>query len=315
MRTLLALAAGLLSATLFPAPAQAVDETTIGFGLPRGAAVVVPHVEGTTLVDGDLRIPLDADYAFYVGRSGPSYVVETGHSDGSHNRIVLVGRDGTATRLARAYDFLPGLSDDGQRMVTTRLRRDRTSTLTVRSASTGAPLAQRTFRGDLAGLDVDGDRVLLGGSRRTLLWRTGPDTLEVVSRDQGYRGDLGSDVVAVFDRSTRTDEGACTRILRVSTRRLLTTLCDDLVLAFNADASRMVTTSRYLDGPISVVRARTVAGRVLGQYRSTRSLAVGETRWETTKRLLITLDGPHRSGTVRCSGTTCVLAGGPVRSS
>ena len=174
--------------------------------------------------------------------------------------------DGTVTRLARSYGYPTHLADDGQRLVTTRDRRDPTSTITVRSASTGAPIAKRTFRGYVEALDVDGDRVLIGG-KRTILWRTDVDTHDVLSGDSGYDGDLSADVVAGFDPSTDTAEGACTRIMRVSTGKVVTTMCDDLVLEFNADATLMATTGRYLDGPISVIRARTLDGRVLARYR------------------------------------------------
>jgi hypothetical protein len=311
MRTALAVAAGLLAASLVAPPAEAVPETTIGWGLPRGAAVAVPHVEQQTVVDGDLRLPVDADYVFLVGTSGSAYVVQAGNADGEHARILRVARDGTVTRLARAYDFAH-LSHDGQTLVTTRLRRNSTSTTTVRSAATGVRTAARTFRGYVTALDVAGDRVLLGGSKRTMVWHPDGGTVDVLDRDQGYLGDLESDVVAVFIRSTATDEGACTRIQRISTGRTLSTLCDDLVLSFNADATRIATTTRYLDGPISVVRARTVGGRVLGQYRTTQATSIGVVRWETPTALLLEVLGAHRTGTVRCTASRCELAGRPL---
>ena len=310
MRTALAVAAGLVAASLVPSPADAAPETTVGLGLARGPAVTVPHVEQQTVVDGDLRIPVDADYLWYVGKSGSSYVVVAGEEDASHSRIVRVAPDGTVTRLARSYGSTH-LADDGQRLVTTRDRRDQTSTITVRSASTGAPIAKRTFRGYVEALDVDGDRVLLGG-KRTILWHTDVDTHDVLSGDRGYDGDLSADVVAGFDPSTDTAEGACTRIMRVRTGKVVTTMCDDLVLEFNADATLMATTGRYMDGPISVIRARTLDGRVLARYRSSRPTTINDFRWETPTALLVGVLGEHRSGTARCTGTHCELAGRPL---
>ncbi len=312
MRTVLAIAAGLVAAALVPSPAGAVPETTVGLGLPRGPAVAGPRVEGQVLVDGDLRIHVDAETLFYVGKSGSSYVVGAGDEDGRYSRIVRLAPDGTVARLARSYDYPAHLADDGQRLVTTRQRRDGTSTIVVRSATTGAPITRRTFRGDVHSLDVDGVRVLLGGSRRTILWHTEADTLDVLTRDRGYDGDLSADVVAGFDPSTDTAEGACTRIVRVSTGKVVTTMCDDLVLAFNADATRMATTGRYLDGPISVVSARTLDGRVLDRYRSSRPTYLGGVGWETATALLIDVLSDNRSGTVRCTGTRCELAGRPL---
>ena len=312
MRSALAVAAGLVAASLVPSPAGAVPVTTVGLGLDRGPAVAVPHVEGLTVVDGDLRIQVDADYLRYVGKSGSSYIVMAGDESGRHSRIVRVAPDGALTRLARSYSYPAELADDGQRLATTRDRRDQTSTITVRSATTGAPIAARTFRGHIYALDLDGDRVLLGGSKRTILWRTDVDTLDVLSRDGGYDGDLSADVVAGFDPSTDTAEGACTRIRRVGTGQVVTTMCDDLVLEFNADATLMATVGRYLDGPISVVRARTVEGRVLARYRSSRPTTISGVGWETPSALLIDVLGEHRSGTVRCTGSRCQLAGLPL---
>jgi hypothetical protein len=274
--------------------------------------VAVAHVEGQTVVDGDLRIPVDADVVRYVGKSGSSYVVETGDETGGHSRIVRVAPDGSVTRLARSYENPAELADDGQLLVTTRDRRDATSAVTVRSDTTGASRAQRTFRGDVHALDIDGDRVLLGSSRRTILWHTDVDTLHVVNRDGGYTGDLSADVVAGSDLSTATNEGSCTRIVRISTGRLVSTMCDDLVLAFNADATRMATTGRYMDGPISLVNARTVDGRVLGRYHASRPTTLSGVRWETPTSLLIGVLGEHRSGTVRCTSSHCELAGQPL---
>jgi hypothetical protein len=311
MRTALAVAAGLVAASLVPSPADAALETTVGLGLARGPAVTVPHVEQQTVVDGDLRIPVDADYLWYVGKSGSSYVVEAGDQTDGRSRIVRVAPDGTVTRLARAFGYPSHLSDDGQQLVTTRTRRDSTSTITVRSATTGARIAQRTFRGHVLALDVADDRVLLGG-KRTILWRTDVDTHDVLSGDTGYDGDLSADVVAGFDPSTDTAEGACTRIMRVSTGKVVTTMCDDLVLEFNADATLMATTGRYMDGPISVIRARTLDGRVLARYRSSRPTTINDFRWETPTALLVGVLGEHRSGTARCTGTQCELAGRPL---
>ncbi len=311
MRAALAVAAGLVAA-LVPSPAGAVPETTVGLGLDRGPAVVGPHVEGQTLVDGDLRIQVDADLLRYVGKSGSSYLVTASDDTDEHSRIVRVAPDGTLTRLARSYSYPAELADDGQRLVTTRDRRGQTSTVTVRSATTGAPIAKRNFRGHIYALDLDGDRVLLGGSKRTILWRTDVDRLDVLSRDGGYVGDLSADVVAGFDPSTHTAEGACTRIRRVSTGHVVTTMCDDQVLEFNADATLMATVGRYLDGPISVITGRTVDGRVLARYRSSRPTTVSGVDWETPTALLIGVLSENRSGTVRCTGSHCELAGRPV---
>ncbi len=72
-RTTTALAAaalaGGLSATLLAAPSAAAAATTTinPAKLPRGADVAVPHLEGKTVVDGTVRIPVKAPTVRLLG--------------------------------------------------------------------------------------------------------------------------------------------------------------------------------------------------------------------------------------------------------
>lgn len=308
MRPALVLAAGLLAAGLSPAPASAAPDTIVGLDLPRGAGVRVPHVEGSTIVDGSLRIRVEADTVRYLGRSGTSYVVEAAGSSG-RGQILRVAPDGTKSRLARANGYPTRLSDDGQQLVSTRQRRDRTTTITVRSAATGARLAQRRFRGYVSTLDVDAGRVLLGGLRRTATWTTGTGSVSVLTGHEGYFGDLGNDLVAIFVQPPL--EGGCTRILRISTGATLLDLCREQVIALNPDASRIATISSYADGPIGLVTARSIDGSLLGRYRAGRTATIGSIAFESPTSLLLELIGARRTGTARCTGTGCELAGRP----
>lgn len=261
-------------------------------------------------MDGARRVPLEADTARYLGRSGTSYVVEAART-GERGRILRVTPDGAVTRLARAFGYPTRLSDDGQRLVSTRQRRDRTTTITFRSAATGARLAQRRFRGYVSTLDVDASRVLLGGVRRTATWHPETGSVSVLTRHEGYRGDLGNDLVAVFTRPPL--EGGCTRILRVSTGRTVLNLCDEAVIAVNVDASRIATVSSYTDGPIGLVTLRGIDGGILGRYRADRTSFIDSVDFETPTALLLQVMGARRTGTVRCTGTVCELAGRPLR--
>lgn len=309
MRTLLALAA--LACLLVPAAASAAPETRIGLDLPRGPALTVPHVEGTTLVDGSRRIPVDADTLHYAGGTGSAYVVVVDDS-----RVVRLDPDGSQSPLGRTYGDRVRVDDTGRLLATTRHRNgdSRRSTIIVRNTTTGAKVAVRTFPRYLSALDVDDTRVLLGGPRRTLVWRTDTGAVSRVSRDEGYGADLATDLVAGFVPGTATDEGACTRVRRISTGAEVSELCDDLVLAFSPDGSRVATTERYPDGPVSTVRLETLQGTTLTAYRSAQAL--GRVTFSGgPDTLLLGLVGPRRSATVRCTGSDCEVAGKPYRTS
>lgn len=312
MRTLPALA--VLTCLLVPTAASAAPaapETRIGLDLPRGAALTTPHVEGTTLVDGPRRIPVDAETLYYAGGTGSAYVVVVDDA-----RVVRLDPDGGQTPLGRTYGDRVRVDDTDRLLATTRHRNgdSRRSTVTVRDTTTGATVARRTFPSYVSALDVDATRVLVGGPRRTLLWRTDTGAVSRVSRDDGYAADLATDLVAGFVPGTATDEGACTRLTRISTGAEVGELCDDLVLAFSPDGSRVATTERYPDGPVTTVRVETLRGTTLAAYRSAQPLGrVAFSGGPDT--LLLELVGPRRSATVRCTGTACEVAGKPYRSS
>lgn len=305
MHTLIGLVAALLALPTLPAAAAAPD-TTLGFGLPRGAAIAVPHVEGQTIVDGARRIPVAGDELRFVGTAGTAYVVEV-----DARKILRVAQDGTTTRLGRTFGSNTRLAAAGDRLVTTRIRRDATSTLTVRSAATGQRLAQRRFQGRVSALDVAGDKVLFGGAKRTAAWNTATDATESVSKYGGYNGDLAADLVAVTSKPGI--EGGCTDVVRISTRETVWSTCKASVLAFAPGGAKVATTGAYQDGPLGLVEMRTVTGQVLATYRSSGTTFLDTVRWETPEALLITLFGVRRTATARCTAAACELTGAPVR--
>ena len=296
----------LLAASIVMAavPASAAPLTSLDFRLSRGPAVAVAHVEGTTVVDGDIRIAVAAATLRYVGRSGTSYVVEA-----DDERVLRVAPDGTSNVLARTSDAPSLLSDDGAQLASTRTRRGPRTTVTVRSAVTGEPIARRGFTGRVSALDVDAGRVLVSGLRRTVLWDAGTGGVEVVFRAGAYLADLGLDLVALHGRLLA--EGSCTRLVRISSGASVWSSCSDSVLAFNPDGTRWVTTTAYQDGPTTVARVRTVDGREVGRYRLGGPLYLGGLRWESPTALLLEALGSRRSGWFRCTDVGCELAGQP----
>jgi hypothetical protein len=306
-RILSGVVVGTLAATLVASPASAVRSTTIKPGkLARGADVAIPHLEGRTVVDGSVRFRVKAPTVRLLGTSGAAYIVGTANKGGSHGKFFRYLSDGTSTRLGRADLWTTELSGDGANLVTTHIARNRTTVITVRSATTGATVASRRFRGYVSALDAEADRVLVGSLRRTRLWTTGTDRLATVSRLGGYEGDLSADVVAGYTRDPYN--GGCSVLMRITTGDRLWTSCKERVATFNADASRMATIDILSDGiGPSRVWVRTTSGSKLGRYDISKGW-FGTLEFETGTALLLEAHGARQTATVRCTGSTCERA-------
>jgi hypothetical protein len=305
--TLAALGAAALTTTLLASPATAKPAITLTPGdLPRGADVAVPHVEGTTVVDGAVRVTISAPVVRLLGKSGSAYVVATANKQGGHGRIFRVTAQGDRTLLTKANVYQTILSGDGARIVATKNTRTSKSTITAYDATTGAQLASRSFKGYPSALDAETDRVLIGTVDKTLLWTTTGDSVGVVNAKPGYVGDLSSDVLATFTKDPY--DGGCTLVTRITTGAKLWRSCTEAVAAFNPDATRIATVGILSDGPgPGRVDARTIDGKHLGRYQ-VRANWFGEITWESQTALLLEVNGARKAFTARCTGTDCERA-------
>jgi hypothetical protein len=288
-----------------PATAQPAITLSPG-GLPRGADVSVPHLEGKTVVDGVVRVRVKAPMLGLLGKSGSAYVVGTANAQGGHGRIYRITADGTRTLLAKAHPFETLLSDDGGTIVSTRVGGTLKSTITAYDATTGAVKATRVFKDYATGLDARGDQVLIGSLDKTWLWTASTNSVGIVSRDGGYIGDLSSDVVSTFTKDPY--DGGCAEVRRITTRERLWRSCTEQVAAFNADASRIATIGILSDGPgPGRVDARTIDGKHLGRYQ-VKAGWFGAIRFESPTALLLEVNGARKAFTARCTGTACERA-------
>ena len=300
------LTAGTLAATLLTAPASAAPPThLVPAKLPRGADVTIPHLDGKTIVDGTVRIRVSAPTVVLLGTSGTSYVVGTADRAGAHGRFFRIAPDGTRTPLGRGEVYLTELSGDSQNLVSARIH-GRTTKVKVWSATTGATVATRTFRGYSTVLDADGTRVLVGGEHRTRLWHTGTGVVGVVSRTAGYAADLSADVFAAYTGDPYRD--GCSVVRRISTGDLLWRSCRERVQGFNADGSRMATGDLLSDGiGPGYVAMRAITGHKLGSYTVNKGW-FGAITFETPAALLLEANGARKTAMVRCTDAGCERA-------
>jgi len=276
--------------------------------LQRGADVTIPHLEGKTVVDGDVRIPVKGAVVRLLGRSGAAYVVSTMNKHGSSSRILRFGADGTRTVIAKGEVFEAQLSSDGLRVFATRYR-DRRTVLTGWSVATGQVDATKRFRGYPKVLDAMGDRVLLGAwGQGTLSWDLATGSVQRLTKRVGGAASLEDDLLSTY--TTDPYNGGCTVVSRISeTGDDLWKSCAERVESFAPGGRRMVTVHILSDGiGPSEASVRTVGGRLLGRYSVQGWF--GALTFESPRALLVEVNGQRQATTARCVREVCERAAG-----
>lgn len=309
-RTLALAATGAIALSLTAGPAQAATTLDIT-SLPRGADSTAPHVEGKTLVDGTLRVPIQGAEVSLVGEAGTGYVVASLDRRGT-GTLLRVESDGSIRSLGKGDPYSSVVSSDGTRVVAVRYKRSGKITLKVQDAVSGGVLGRRSVVDYPNVLDVSGSKVYLGGfygdTKGTLVWDTTTDQVTKVSRRIGYRADAAHDLLATYTRDPY--RGGCTVLSRLSNPLVkLWKSCDDTIGEFSTDGTHMATYFILTDGiGASGVSVRTVTGAVEGEYKTKRNGYVGTLQFEDPDTLLIDATVGRKSATVRCTGSACELA-------
>jgi len=275
-------------------------------GLPRGADVAVPHLEGKTVVDGAVQIPVNAAIVRFLGKSGTSYVVSTMNKHGSSSRILRFTADGTRAVIAKGEVFEATLSSDGLRVFATKYHSKR-STLTAWSVATGQVEATKRFHGYPTVLDALGDRVLLANwERGTLSWDLATGSVLRLTKRVGGAASLEDDLLSSY--TTDPYNGGCMVVSRISeTGDDLWKSCSERVESFSPGGDRMVTVHILSDGiGPSEAAVRTVGGRLLGRYSVQGWF--GALTFESPKALLLETNGKRQATTVRCVRDVCERA-------
>jgi hypothetical protein len=278
--------------------------------LPRGPDIAVPHVEGTTFVDGDRRVSIPAGRVTLLGASGRAFILGTAAEDGAGSyRVVRLRPDGTTRTLLRSNPWSITLSEDGRRLVRVRNQSRRSSAVSVHSARSGAVLEERAFQDHPSVLGMQGRRVLLTTWERGVLWwDTGSGRTTTVTRRPAGRADLGHDLLATY-----TDDpylGGCTLLSRLSRPgRVLWRSCTERVDGFGPDGTRIATVHILSDGvgPRRVL-LRTVGGTALARYEAGQWF--GAVGWEDADTLLLDTNATTYA-TVRCRLDDCENATDP----
>lgn len=309
----LASTAALLAALTSPASAAVEPIRVEPTKLPLGADQTGPHVEGTTLVDGALEIPIDAARVDFLGRAGADYIVSAVDAQGRGPvlRITATSDSTTLVTPSRNGDLVR-LSSDGSRLAQAKIKAGFTSSrVTVWSTRDGEVLARRAVAGIQTVLDLDRRRVVLGSEDGTRVWRTtgdpAADSVKTATTRTGYLADISSDRLASLDGDPF--DGGCTVVSRLSSpTSVLWRSCAERVESFSPGARRMATVDLLSDGiGPSQVFVRTGLGVAKGVYRVRGFF--GLLTWESPRALLLEAYGRKQGAVVRCAGSTCTRAG------
>lgn len=293
-----------------PAATAAPATTEIKPGsLPRGEDVTIPHLEGKTVVDGDVRIRVRGAIVRLVGKSGATYVVQTIDREGTVSRLLRLRADGGRTVIASGDEadlVEPRLSADGKRVVAS-IEKGRRTTVRLWTVSTGSLVVKRTFRGYPRVLDALGDTVLLGvWGRGTLSWDIDTGTVVRLTKRVGGAASLADDRLATY--TTDPYEGGCTVVSRVSDPSDdLWKSCVERVESFAPGGRRMVTVHILSDGiGPNQATVRTVRGELVARYKVDGWF--GALTFETPRALLLETHGKRKATTARCVKAACQRA-------
>jgi hypothetical protein len=307
-RVLAALATAVLVLGIAP-PAGAVPVTELKpKQLDRGDDVKLPHLEGKTVVDGDVEIPFKSGAVRLLGKSGDDYVVGLSNKDGTGRfRTVRVTPAGDRTLLFRDVPIWElELASDGNQVAAVLAHRRHTR-IRVHDATTGSLDASRRFDGFVSVLDLENGRLVAGSwsPDKTFSWNVVTDRTRRVSKRIGYAADLSADRLATYTKDPYN--GGCSIVSSLTDPgQRLWRSCGQRVDTFSPSGGRVATIPILSDGigPAEVWLHR-IRGKVLAHYAAAW---FGPLSWESDRTLLLQTNGWKKSAMVRCVLATCERA-------
>jgi hypothetical protein len=302
----LALTAPLLTSAA--ASAQAPSPLEIKPGkLARGADVSVPHLDGTTIVDGAIRIEVDVKRVLLYGKWKNAYIAALGNAQWGNVRLARVAKNGAVKVLREGIDpFNAVLDAEADQVAYSFGDATQLPTLEVYDLGLKDEVAARGFSSLPTLLEFDEGLVVASFADvkvRTLTWDTVADHVVVVNKKQGNYASKAHDLVGFYSKDPF--DGGCQVLARLSdpTDRLWTN-CDERIEAVSTDGKRLATVALLSDGlgPADI-GLWTTKGKMLAHY--TINGWFGEIFFETPQALLMRANGKTQSAVVRCVVTVC----------
>jgi hypothetical protein len=302
----LALAAPLLVSGAATAQAPAPLQIKPG-QLARGADISVPHVEGTTIVDGAIKIKVAVKRVLLYGKWNDAYIVALGNAQWGNVRLARVAKNGAVKVLREGIDpFNAVLDAEADQVAYSFGEATQVPTIEVYDLGLKDEIAARGFASLPILLEFDEGLVVASLAEfkiRTISWDTVADDVVVLNHKQGNYASKAHDLLGFYSKDPFN--GGCQVLARLSdpTDRLWTN-CDERIEAASTDGKRLATIPLLSDGigPADV-GLRSVKGKLLAHY--TIKGWFGELSFETPQALLMQANGNTQSAVVRCVVTVC----------
>jgi hypothetical protein len=305
---LLALAASAAAPLLAIAPADAAETIAIKPpSLPRGPDISGAHLDGTTIVDGDVSVKVRRPNVLLYGKWHDQYVAATGNNAWDKVKLVRISATGTVTLLREFIDpFTAVLDANDDQIAYSYGGNTQKPTLAAYDLGLDEEVSVHAFAAipQLLAFD-DGVMVASFGppKAKTFTWNTVTDEVVKVNGKQGNYASVAHNLLGYYSKDPQF--GGCQVLAQLSDPGdVLWTSCDERIDAVSPDGKRLATIPLLTDGLGSRdVVVRKVTGKELAHY--TVGFFFGRVWWETGTKLLMDANGKTQAATVRCQVADC----------
>ncbi len=302
---LLALAAPLLAAA--PSSAAPPDIAIKPGAIKRGPDIAGVHLEGKTIVDGDVRVTLKAPRVLLYGKSNDVYVAATGDREWGNVKLLQVSASGATKKLATFIDpFNTELDADGGQVAYSYGDSTSKPTIAVYDLALKSEVSVNAFASLPTLLDFDEGLVVasfFSFKVKTVTWDTVSDETLKVNTKMSNFASVAHDLLGFYSKDPF--DGGCQVLTHLSDPTdVLWNNCDERIEAISPDGKRVATIALLSDGigPADVI-VRKIGGAPLVHYSINGWF--GRIWWETGTKLLMESNGNTLSATVRCKLDVC----------
>ena len=302
---LLALAAPLLAAA--PSNAAPPDVAIKPGAIPRGPDIAGTHLEGKTIVDGDVRVTLKAPRVLLYGKSDDVYIAATGDKQWGNVKLWQVSASGATKKLASFIDPFNTLLDaDGAQVAYSYGDSTSKPTIAVYDLTLKDEVSVNAFASLPTLLDFDEGSVVASFSDfkiKTIRWDTVSDETVRLNTKFSNFASQAHDLLGFYSKDPF--DGGCQVLAHLNDLTdVLWTNCDERIEAISPDGKRVATIALLSDGigPADVM-VRKIGGAPVVHYSINGWF--GRIWWETGTKLLMESNGNTLSATVRCKVAVC----------
>ena len=302
---LLALATPLLAAA--PSHAAPPDVTIKPGTIARGPDVSGAHLEGKTIVDGDVRVTLKAPRVLLYGKSDDVYVAATGDKEWGNVKLLQVTASGATKQLAKFIDPFNTLLDaDGGQVAYSYGDSTSKPTIAVYDLALKSEVSVNAFASLPTLLDFDEGSVVASFGdfkTKTIQWDTVSDETVRLNTKFSNFASQAHNLLGFFNKDPF--DGGCQVLAHLDDpAHVLWTNCDERIEAVSPDGKRVATIALLSDGigPADVM-VRKIGGAPVVHYSIGGYF--GRIWWETGTKLLMEANGKTQAATVRCKVDVC----------